>query len=90
MTIKICERCGRQKEHYAKGLCISCYSYLTILKKPERYKKRLEQNKEWRKRNPNYFKTPKWRKYMREWWRKKHNIPPEKWRIKDENVLTQK
>ena len=33
--LKLCERCERERVHYAKGLCHSCYVMLQFKKNPK-------------------------------------------------------
>lgn len=50
-----CDRCGKEKKHYAKGKCKSCYKYIN--RNVEKHKATL---KRWRERNPDY-----WRDYIK-------------------------
>jgi len=49
MTIKICEDCGEEKQHQAKGLCKRCYH--KEYSKNNRIKL-METTNRWRKKNP--------------------------------------
>jgi len=49
--IQICERCKRERQIYAKGLCLSCY--VTLHKNKE---KANLSSKKWRESHKEYFK----------------------------------
>ena len=63
-----CTRCGREKRHYARNMCMSCYNYCRYLRHPEsikkaqsKFKKRnptymRDKQREFRERNPSYFR----------------------------------
>jgi hypothetical protein len=50
--IIICEKCGKEKYHYAKGLCRLCYHKIS--------------EKRWRERNPERFREG-WKKSCAKW-----------------------
>jgi predicted amidophosphoribosyltransferase len=54
----ICARCQREVRFYAKGLCASCYNYLTADKE-----KLKERNRKWRK-------TEAGKKFYKEYYKK--------------------
>jgi len=64
-----------------KGLCVSCGRK----KKAKKYLMCLKCRKKYRKMNAKYMEKDreKLNKRFRDYYRKKHNIPPEKWRVKD-------
>jgi hypothetical protein len=80
MTIGICERCKRECHIYNPNqevkLCNVCYSC-------------LHANKEKSRERVRKFQTThraEYNKYMRDYQRKKLNIPPEKWRKYGERI----
>lgn len=57
-----CNRCNKDRVHYAKQLCRSCYHYLRLDK--DKHKLAI---KKWKEKNPNYFRDyqrarAKWKK----------------------------
>ena len=51
INIVTCVRCKRDRKHYAKNLCKSCYKHINLNKE-----KHKESIRRWKQKNPNYFK----------------------------------
>lgn len=47
--------CHPEREHKAKGLCLSCYN-TQLIKSPEAYAKHRARVKAWQDRNPGWRK----------------------------------
>ena len=88
-NLGICRLCGQEKQIYAKACCHACYLWERYQIDPDYRNRQLKSYKKWREKNPDYFKSDRYKERQKLWRienreqltanaRKRRHLDPEK------------